>query len=686
MKKSVALLLFLSFFLTSFAEILDPINWSYNSKKINENTIEVTFTAAIDAGWHLYGLKLPDGGPMPTKFSYGSRQNIKAIGSIQAKSKLIEKYDDMFELELNWYVNTAVFVQEFKITGSPYKISGQISYMGCNDENCINPEPYEFEIKGIANINETQKTDIQKTTPGKQSDNTIKIEPVKIDTLGTLQNSDSMAANLATNNDYTANTQELSLYKPVISELNNFAQSENATDKSLLIIFLLGLLGGFVALLTPCVWPLIPMTVSFFLKRNNNAKAGRRDAVFYGLSIVVIYLVLGIIITLIFGPSALNDLATSALFNVFFFLLLVLFAISFFGAFELTLPSKFTNKIDQKADNTTGILSILLMAFTLTLVSFSCTGPIIGTLLVQVASTGSLLGPAVGMFGFALALALPFSLFAFFPTWLKSLPKSGGWLNSVKVVLGFLELALSLKFLSVADLAYGWHILDREVFIVLWVVIFALLGMYLLGKLILPHDDKIEKVSVTRLMLAIISFAFALYLVPGLWGAPLRSVSAFAPPLYTQDFNLYQNEVHADFDNFEEGMQYAKQHNKPVIIDFSGFGCVNCRKMEAAVWTNDKVADILNKDYILISLMVDDKTALMQPITVNENGKKRILKTIGDENSYIQRYIFGANAQPFYVIVDANGQPLNSSYGFDKDPKKFIEYLKTGLSNYKKKK
>ena len=417
------------------------------------------------------------------------------------------------------------------------------------------------------------------------------------------------------------------------------------------------------------------MTVSFFLKRSGNKSKGRRDAILYGLSIIVIYVALGLLITLIFGASALNSMSTNAVFNLIFFGLLVVFAVSFFGAFEITLPSSWSTKLDAKAEATSGILSILFMAFVLALVSFSCTGPIIGTLLVEVASTGSLLAPAVGMFGFAVALAIPFTFFAFFPSLLKSMPKSGGWLNTVKVVLAFLELALALKFLSVADLAYGWRILDREVFLVLWIVIFALLGFYLLGKIRFPHDSESKHSSVLGTFLAIISLSFSLYMVPGLWGAPLKAISAFAPPLYTQDFNLYDNEVHAAYTDYEAGMAYAASKNLPVIIDFSGFGCVNCRKMEASVWTDPRVKDKLENEYVLITLFVDDKTPLKAPYSVEENGKTRQIKTIGDKWSYLQRHKFGANAQPFYVILDNQGMPLNKSYSFDESPDNFLKWL-----------
>ena len=481
-------------------------------------------------------------------------------------------------------------------------------------------------------------------------------------------------------------TEAPDLWKPVVAELKAFGDTTlSSTDTSWLFIFFAGFAGGLIALLTPCVWPMIPMTVSFFLKRTKDRKKAIRDAVTYGLSIIVIYLVMGLLITGIFGASALNDLSTNAIFNIIFFLLLVLFAVSFLGAFELVLPASWTSKLDSKADSTTGVLSIFFMSFTLVLVSFSCTGPIIGTLLVQAASMGTAVGPAIGMFGFALALSIPFSLFAIFPNMLQSMPKSGGWLNSVKVVLGFLELALALKFLSVADLAYGWRLLDREVFIVLWIVIFALLGCYLLGKIKFSHDSELKYVSVPRLFMAIISFAFAIYMIPGLWGAPLKAISAFAPPLYTQDFNLYKNEVHATFDDYEAGMAYAKKVNKPVMIDFSGFGCVNCRKMEASVWTDPTVKQTLENDYVLITLIVDDKTKLAEPIEIQENGKTRKLKTIGDKWSYLQRSKFGANAQPFYILLDHEGQPLGPSYAFNEDVAQYMQFLRNGLNRFKNK-
>ena len=483
-------------------------------------------------------------------------------------------------------------------------------------------------------------------------------------------------------------SQVADYWKPVVQELSAFGTEGTTADKSFWAIFLLGFLGGLVALFTPCVWPIIPMTVSFFLKRSKDKSKGVRDAFTYGVSIVVIYVALGLIVTGIFGASALNALSTNAIFNIFFFLMLVVFAASFMGAFEITLPSSWSSAVDSKAESTTGLLSIFLMAFTLVLVSFSCTGPIIGFLLVEVSTSGSIIAPTIGMFGFALALALPFTLFAMFPTWLKQMPKSGNWMNCIKVCLGFLELAFALKFLSVADLAYGWRLLDRETFLALWIVIFALLGFYLLGKIRFPHDedDGEGKVGVTRFFLALISLAFAVYMVPGLWGAPLKAVSAFAPPMKTQDFNLYTNEVHAQFTDYDAGMAYAKQHGKPVMVDFTGYGCVNCRKMELAVWVDEQVTDLINNDYVLITLYVDDKTPLPERITVTENGAERVLRTVGDKWSYLQRNKFGANAQPFYVLLDNEGMPLNKSYSYDEDVDKYVDFLRVGLNNYKNKK
>jgi len=556
--------------------------------------------------------------------------------------------------------------------------------MPCNDRQCLSPvtEVLKLTPKDVAAIQ------IASTKEEKKEENitasTTKSEVI----LPEIQDSISEeAAEINTLNPMiSVSSGDSILWRPVIKELHGYGTPDLGKDTSWLLIFILGFGGGLIALLTPCVWPIIPMTVSFFLKRNQNKRKSIRQSLLYGLSIIVIYLTLGLLITALFGASALNEMSTNAVFNLLFFGLLVVFAISFFGAFDMALPSSWANKINNKADTTMGFLSIFFMAFTLVLVSFSCTGPIIGTLLVQAASLSSMIGPAVGMFGFALALSIPFTLFAIFPAWLKNLPKSGGWLNSVKVVLGFLELALALKFFSVADLAYHWNILDRETFLALWIVIFILLGFYLLGKIKFPHDSEQKHVSIPRFFMALISFSYAVYLIPGLWGAPLKSASAFLPPLNTQDFNLYQNAVHAKFDDYDAGMLYAHNNNKPVVVDFSGFGCVNCRKMEAAVWIDPKVKSLLEKDYVLITLFVDDKAKLPQPITVNDGGKTRTLQTVGDKWGFLQRHKFGANAQPFYVLLDTDGNPLAKSYEFNESIKGFTLFLESGLDEFEKRK
>ena len=627
------------------AQILEPIVWDV---KMDEAKKTIIFSASIEKGWHLYDMNLPEGGPVSTDFIFATAEGVELIGTPTPSLTPTEVFDKQFQMKLRWYANDVFFVQKYETKeGETPNIAGEIEFMACNDENCLPPQRIEFAFgnsqQDAANV--------------PMKDMTVAVKVADLD--------------------------ETNLWAPVVDELKAFGDANvSAADTSWLFIFFAGFVGGLIALLTPCVWPMIPMTVSFFLKRTKDRKRAIRDALTYGASIIVIYLAMGLLITGVFGASALNDLSTNAVFNILFFGLLVMFAVSFFGAFEMVLPASWTNKLDSKADSTTGILSIFFMSFTLVLVSFSCTGPIIGTLLVQAATMGSSVGPAVGMFGFALALSVPFSLFAIFPNLLQGMPKSGGWLNSVKVVLGFLELALALKFLSVADLAYGWRILDREVFLVLWIVIFALLGMYLLGKLKLSHDSDLKHVSVPRLFMAIVSFAFSIYMVPGLWGAPLKAISAFAPPLYTQDFNLYKGEVHASFDDYEAGMAYAKSVGKPVLVDFSGFGCVNCRKMEASVWTDPTVKQLIEEDYVLITLMVDDKALLPEVQTIEEGGKTRKLKTIGDKWSYLQRSKFGANAQPFYVLLDNAGKPLAPSYAFDEEVSNYVQFLERGLKTY----
>lgn len=686
MKRLFSILMLALFTLAVQAQILTPVKWKIKLDDSGAPDKAIVFTATSDRGWHLYDMNLPEGGPVSTSFTFETLQGVELVGKPTPSVKATSVYDEQFSMNLRWYPGTVSFTQQIKITdAAKFKLAGELEFMACNDETCLPPEriPFAFDKKSIR-----MDAQVASTVTSNEEIATTQPETDSIAENTTEETSSETASpkkpNTAPATASNALTDHTSLWTPVIDELKGFGDSTvSATDTSILFIFFAGFLGGLIALLTPCVWPMIPMTVSFFLKRTKNRKKAIRDALTYGLSIIVIYLVMGLLITGIFGASALNDLSTNAIFNIIFFLLLVVFAISFFGAFEMVLPASWTNKLDTKADSTTGILSIFFMSFTLVLVSFSCTGPIIGTLLVQAASMGSAVGPAVGMFGFALALSIPFSVFAIFPNMLQSMPKSGGWLNSVKVVLGFLELALALKFLSVADLAYGWRLLDREVFLVLWIVIFILLGCYLLGKIKFSHDSDVKYVSVPRLFMAIVSFAFAVYMVPGLWGAPLKAISAFAPPLYTQDLNLYENEVHAAFDDYETGMAYARKVDKPVMIDFSGFGCVNCRKMEASVWTDPKVKQILEKDYVLITLMVDDKTKLPQPIQIEEHGKTRTLKTIGDKWSYLQRSKFGANAQPFYILLNDQGQPLGPSYAFNEDVTQYIQFLQNGLKQFK---
>ena len=682
MKKIVGFLLFLFVVVSAQAQILNPVKWNIKLNDSGKVEKEVVFTATIEGGWHLYDQNLPQGGPVSTSFTFETLEGAELVDKSVASKEPEVHYNDEFAMDLRWYTDEVSFVQKIKVTDpAKFKLEGEVEYMVCNDETCLPPEHESFAF----DKSQIKSDGAADASAAAADDNTTAADGDK-EAVAEKEGAETATAAPAPAAKVVGKlTSTPALWTPVVDKLKAFGdETAAAADTSWLFIFFAGFLGGFVALLTPCVWPMIPMTVSFFLKRNKDRKKAIRDAVTYGLSIIVIYLVMGLLITGVFGASALNDLSTNAIFNIIFFLLLVVFAISFFGAFELVLPSSWTNKMDAKADSTTGILSIFFMSFTLVLVSFSCTGPIIGTLLVQAASMGNAVGPAIGMFGFALALSIPFSLFAIFPNMLQSMPKSGGWLNSVKVVLGFLELALSLKFLSVADLAYGWRLMDREVFVVLWIVIFVMLGFYLLGKIKFSHDSDLPYVSVPRLFMAIISFSFAVYMVPGLWGAPLKSISAFAPPLYTQDFNLYDSEVHAAFTDYEAGMKYAEEHNKPVIIDFSGYGCVNCRKMEAMVWTDPTVKQILEKDYVLITLMVDDKTKLPAPISIEENGKTRKLKTIGDKWSYLQRSKFGVNAQPFYVLLDEKGEPLAPSYAFDEDVSKYVQFLRNGLKQYKK--
>lgn len=678
MKKFLTLSLLL--LVTAFTALQAQVSFSVNYKRVNATTIDIVFTGKADAGWHIYSTDIAEGGPTAASFGIDKMKGAKLKGGLKPGPGVKKMNDPIFEMPVSYFEGTATFTQRVELTEKNYELKGYLKYGACNDENCLPPTSVDAKVTGSDGPDKAadKAADMKAEEPAKE-------EAVPADTVQQPAAVDSAAAPVVAVPTDSSAIQKL--WTPVIDELKSFGtDGSDMSGKAWYYIFFLGFIGGLVALVTPCVWPIIPMTVSFFLKRSGDRKKGLRDAITYGISIVVIYVTLGLVITTIFGASALNDLSTNAVFNILFFLMLVVFAASFFGGFEITLPSSWGAAVDNKAEKTTGLLSIFLMAFTLSLVSFSCTGPIIGFLLVEVSTSGgSAMAPTIGMLGFAVALALPFTLFALFPTWLKSAPKSGGWLNCVKVVLGFLELAFALKFLSVADLAYGWHLLDRETFLALWIVIFTLLGIYLLGALKFPHDDPDERnTSVPRFFLALCSLAFAIYMVPGLWGAPLKAVSAFAPPMSTQDFNLAPVHIEAKFRDYEAGMAYAKQTGKPVVVDFTGHGCVNCRKMELAVWHDPKVRDLLTKDYVLISLYVDEKTPLPESIEVQENGQTTTLRTVGDKWSYLQRSKFGANAQPFYVLIDNEGKPLNGSYSYDESVENFVDFLQAGLKNYNK--
>ena len=689
MKKMMTLATLLLIALFANAQMLNPVKFSTQLKTNGTAEAEIVFSGKIDAGWHVYSTNLGSDGPISATFNVTKLDGVELVGKLTPRGKEIAQYDKLFEMKLRYFEGSVQFVQKVKFTKPTYTIDAYLEYGACNDQNCMPPTSVSIKQSGKSpavatdNIkkNEPQGTDEQidpSTSAAVKADSAVSMT----------ENAAGARVDSAANVQLSAG-EEQALWNPVVQQLQAFGGTNDIANHSLLYIFLMGLVGGLLALVMPCIWPIIPMTVSFFLKRSKDDKRkGIRDAVTYGISIIVIYLGLGLVITALFGPSKLNELSTNAVFNIFLFALLVAFAFSFFGWFEIKLPDSWANSVDSKASQATGLISIFLMAFTLVLVSFSCTAPIIGLLLVQTVTSGNWVGPAVGMFGFAVALALPFTLFALFPSLLKQAPKSGSWMNTVKVVLGFIELAFALKFLSVADLAYGWHILDREVFLSLWIVIFGALGLYLIGSLKFQSDtiggELNKPMPVACIMLGLCSLAFTIYMIPGLWGAPCKAVSAFAPPINTQDFNLNTKTVEAKYTNYEEGMAAAKAQGKPVLIDFTGFGCVNCRKMEAAVWTDARVSDKLTKDYVLISLFVDDKTPLAQPMEIELNGQKRTLRTIGDKWSYLQSSKFGANAQPFYVAVDNQGNPLTGSYSYKEDIPAYLEFLDKGLENYRR--
>lgn len=671
---------------------------------VNGDEGKIEFEAYIEPGFHMYSTDIPAGGPVATSVSYQLVEGAEIVGELVPGDGAVKEMDPVFEMMVSYFAETAVFTQKIKLLGGKYRIKGTLRYQSCSDNNCV-PGRYDFDITGEAVVakvtpvksedtpaprqqvlakeeqkakSEPVKAEIKKEEPKKNTPvkNEVKAEePVVKETVQPVVE--------AVAEPVVAKADKNSLWEPVTDKLSLQAAEEDNDSGSMWLTFILGFGGGLLALLTPCVWPIIPMTVSFFLKRSKERKQAIREALIYGTSIIVIYLTLGLAVTLIFGAGALNALSTNAVFNIIFCLMLLVFGASFLGGFEITLPSSWTNKVDEKAGNTTGLLSIFLMAFTLTLVSFSCTGPIIGFLLVEVSTSGEIFGPALGMLGFALALALPFTLFALFPSLLKQTPRSGGWMNTIKVVLGFVEIAFALKFFSVADLSYHWGLLDRETFLALWIVLFALLGLYLLKIIRLPHDDPEDKTtSVTGFFMGVAALAFSVYMIPGLWGAPCKAISAFAPPMSTQDFSLYDNTFKPHIDDYEAALEMGRREGKPVLLDFTGHGCVNCRNMEASVWSDDRVIDIMRDEYIVASLYVDDRTPLAEPFEVEINGKMVLLETVGDKWTYLQGHRFGANAQPFYVPVDNDGNPLCGSYSFNLDVNAYIDFLNKGIKKY----
>ena len=673
------------------AQMLNPVKVTSTLKTNGSAEAEIVFSCKIQPGWHVYSTGLGADGPISASFHVNKMEGAEPVGKLKARGKEISTFDPLFEMKLRYFEGSATFVQKIKFTKPTYVIDAYLEYGACSEQNCLPPSEASIKKSGTSPAVDGKEAAKDNAADANKVD-AAALAKAQADSLANLANAEKVDSTATIDPAFSveANSDDAKAWwKPVVKELQAFGGNNDIASHGILYIFIIGFVGGLLALVMPCIWPIIPMTVSFFLKRaKNDKKKGIRDAITYGLSIVIIYLVLGLAVTAIAGPSTLNALSTSAVFNIILFLLLAIFAFSFFGWFEIKLPDSWGNAVDSKASSTTGLISIFLMAFTLVLVSFSCTAPIIGLLLVQTVTSGDWLAPTVGMFGFALALALPFTLFALFPSWLKSAPKSGSWMETIKIVRGFIELAFSLKFLSVADLAYGWHIMDREVFLSLWIVIFGLLGLYLIGKLKFQVDaiggDINKPMPVACIMLGLCSLAFSVYMIPGLWGAPCKAVSAFAPPINTQDFNLNNKTVESEYKDYETGMAAAKAAGKPVLIDFTGFGCVNCRKMEASVWTDPSVADKLTKDYVLISLYVDDKTPLPQPMEVEFNGEKRTLRTIGDKWSYLQASKFGANAQPFYVAVDNEGNPLTGAFSFKEDVSAYLDFLNKGLEQYRK--
>ena len=646
--------LIVAFATSAFAQMAEPVHFTTRLEKNDKKgEADIVFEGKIDKGWHVYSTGLGDDGPISASLMVNALKGAELEGDLTPRGREVRKFDKMFGQELRYFEGSVTFVQRVRFTESDYVLDVSLEYGACDDASCLPPTRVDFSTAGSV------------------------ILPSAAPAVAVAETRREAAPAVAVVADSVLSRGP---WAPVISQMEGRGEAVFSNSMPLWQVLLQGLLGGLLAIFTPCVWPIIPLTVSFFLKRNKERGKAVREALAYGAAIIVIYLALGLVVTGFLGAGSLNALATNAVFNIFFCLLLVVFAASFFGAFEITLPSSWTDKVESRKGRASGFAAIFLMAFTLALVSFSCTGPIIGFLLVAVSAEGNVLAPAVGMFGFALALAIPFSLFALFPSLLKQAPRSGGWMNVIKVSLGFIELAFALKFLSVADMAYGWHLLDREVFLSLWIVIFALLGAYMLGWLKFRSDDPDRSIGSTRLFLGVASLAFTVYMVPGLWGAPLKAISAFVPPVSTQDFKLGQKTVEARFTDYDAALAASRAEGKPLLLDFTGHGCVNCRKMEAAVWADPRVASLMADRFILVSLYVDDKTPLPEPLVVKEAGKEARLLTVGDKWSFLQRHKFGANTQPFYVVVDADGNALSASRSYDEDAAAYADFLSASLN------
>ncbi|MBC7745593.1 MAG: thioredoxin family protein [Flavobacterium sp.] len=680
MNKLLSLLLFL-IISSAQAQIFDPVKWSFGSKKVNDKEADLIITAKIEPGWHVYSQFIGEGGPIPTSFNFNPSVDYKLVGKVTESPKAESAFDETFDMQIAWHKNEVTFAQRVKLTKPQTNITGKLEFMVCNDERCLPASEVEFNIP--VNLSASSFTSATTSSQPVNSDSAAFL-PSPAPTRKKLMPADSL-------------------------KMNKEIEAPVTGTNSLMSIFILGFIGGLAAFFMPCIYPMIPLTVSFFTKKTGSRAKGIESAIIYGLSIIIIYVALGLLVTVIFGPSALNEAASSATFNLLFFVMLIVFAISFLGAFEITLPTSLVNTMDEKS-NRGGFIGLFFMAFTLSLVSFSCTGPIIGTLLVDAVSKGSYLGPAVGMFGFSSALAIPFTLFAIFPSWLKEMPRSGGWLNTVKVSLGFLELALAFKFLSNVDLAYHWGIFDRDIFLALWIIIFGIWGFYLLGKIRLSHDSEIGFLSLPRLFFSMLILGFTIYMIPGLWGAPLKAISAWLPPQTTQDFDLnkiesaqtsssaikfngikkYASLFDAPYDldafyDYEQALAYSKIVNKPLLIDFTGWSCTNCRKMEASVWSDKEVLRILKEDFVLVSLYVDDKTELAQADVYNSTFSGKRIKTVGNKWSDFQTGKFKTNSQPYYVITDGDGTTLVPPQSFNLDINNYIKFLNAGRAAFGKK-